>query len=252
MSSYVKGFGNFFMTQRLIASVIFIFLIFTCKNVQENPMNFEVHGIDVSHFQGEIDWPQVKDQGVTFAFVKATEGLYHCDTLFYKNWKSIKRADMIRGAYHFFTPDLDAAQQAQNFLINVNLQNGDLPPVLDMEITDHHDPDALVDDIREWIDIVSTAYNTKPIIYTNLKSYFRFIAGRFDENPVWIARYKDKIPDLGNSKEWSFWQYNEKGKLNGIEDAVDLNAFNGSYQELEEMCLKNIPSTELLELVGSK
>lgn len=254
MNSVVNGTEDFqrFMTQKLVIISFSILFVFACKNQQEKPMNFEVHGIDVSHFQGTVDWPLVKDQGVSFAFVKATEGLFHCDTLFYKNWKSIKQANLLRGAYHFFIPDVDAAQQAQNFLINVTLQNGDLPPVLDMEITDHTDPDAVVESIREWLDIVSTAFNTKPIIYTNLKSYFRFIAGRFDEYPVWIARYKDKIPDLGNSKEWSFWQYNEKGKLNGIEDEVDLNAFNGSFQELQEMCLKNIPSSELLQLVGSK
>lgn len=221
-----------------------------CQNQQHKPLTFEVHGIDVSHFQGEIDWALVRDQGVSFAFIKATEGLSHCDTMFYKNWKGIKQANLKRGAYHFFTPEIDGSQQAQNFLMNVNLQNGDLPPVLDMEITDHANPEVLVQNIQDWIKVVSTAFEAKPIIYTNLKSYFRFIAGRFDEYPVWIARYNDKVPDLGNNKKWSFWQYNNNGTLKGIGQDVDLNAFYGSYAELDSLCLKNIPSTELLELIG--
>ncbi len=237
------------MRIRLFLLLICLVLL-SCQNRNNKPLNFEVHGIDVSHFQGEIDWALVRDQGVSFAFIKATEGLNHCDTMFYKNWKAIKQANIKRGAYHFFSSEIDGVQQAQNFLMNVNLQNGDLPPVLDMEITDHPYPEALVESIQDWIQIVSTAFETKPIIYTNLKAYFRFIAGRFDDYPVWIARYNDKVPDLGNNKKWSFWQYNNNGTLKGIEQDVDLNAFYGSYAELDSLCLKNIPSAELLELIG--
>ena len=236
---------------RIRISLLLIFCVYSaCQNPNNKPLNFEVHGIDVSHFQGEIDWALVRDQGVSFAFINATEGLNHCDTMFYKNWKRIKQANLKRGAYHFFTPEIDGAQQAQNFLMNVNLQNGDLPPLLDMEITEHANPEELVQRIQDWRRVVSTAFEAKPIIYTNLKSYFRFIAGRFDEYPVWIARYNEKVPDLGNNKKWSFWQYDNNGKLKGIDQDVDLNAFQGSFAELDSLCLKNIPAAELLELIG--
>lgn len=229
-----------------------VLLLSACSTFVKKPLAFEIHGIDVSHFQGKVDWPTVKDQGVSFAFIKATEGLEHCDTMFYKNWKALKLADIKRGAYHFFKPELDPALQAQNFMINVSLQNGDLPPVLDMEVTDHADPEELVGRIQVWLDLVSRAFNTRPIIYTNLKAYYRFIAGRFDEYPIWIARYNDKAPDLGNSRMWNFWQYANSGQIQGIKQKVDFNAFNGSYHQLESLCVKDLPSAELMELVRNK
>jgi lysozyme len=234
-------------TPVLLCSLLAIVLS-GCNEPKNKPLAYAVHGIDVSHFQGKVDWDQVKEQGVSFAFIKATEGLNHCDTMFYNNWKSLKLADLKRGAYHFYIPHLDPAEQAENFMMNVSLQNGDLPPVLDMEVTDANDPDELVNNIRIWLTQVSTAYKTRPIIYTNLKAYFRFIAGRFDEYPIWIARYNEKAPELGNNKQWNFWQYANSGKIEGIRQEVDFNAFNGNYRQLDSLCLKDLPDGELLEI----
>ena len=230
----------------------FIFLVLTlfgCQEQNNKPFAYPIHGIDVSHFQGKVDWSRVKEQSISFAFIKATEGLNHCDTTFYTNWKSLKVADLKRGAYHFYIPQLDPALQAENFMMNVSLQNGDLPPVLDMEVTDAKDPEDLVNNIKIWLNKISTAYKTQPIIYTNLKAYFRFIAGRFDEYPIWIARYNEKAPELGNNKKWSFWQYANNGKIDGIKEDVDFDAFNGTNQQLDSMCIKNLPDGEFLELV---
>jgi lysozyme len=213
-----------------------------CRIGKNKPIEYAIHGIDVSHFQGKVDWALVKEQNVLFAFIKATEGLNHCDTMFYVNWKSLKLTDIKRGAYHFFIPHLDPQLQAENFMMNVSLQNGDLPPVLDMEVTDYYDHETLVENIRIWLNQMSKAYKTKPIIYTNLKAYFRFIAGRFDDYPIWIARYSDKAPDLGNNKFWTFWQYANSGKVDGIREEVDFNAFIGNYQQLDSLCLKNLPN----------
>lgn len=229
-----------------------LLLLVACQQFVTKPLAYEIHGIDVSHFQGRVDWPAVKEQGVSFAFIKATEGLEHCDTMFYTHWKALKLADIKRGAYHFFIPQLDPALQAENFLINVSLQNGDLPPVLDMEVTDYPDPEELVERMQVWLGLVSSAYNTKPIIYTNLKAYFRFVAGRFDDYPIWIARYNEKAPDLGNKKSWNFWQYANNGRIKGIKQQVDFNAFNGSHHQLESLCVKNLPSAGLMELIRNK
>ncbi|MEP7323045.1 MAG: GH25 family lysozyme [Saprospiraceae bacterium] len=228
--------------------LLILVLIISCGEHKNKPIAYAIHGIDVSHFQGKVDWEQVKEQNVLFAFIKATEGLDHCDTMFYVNWKSLKLTDIKRGAYHFFIPNLDPKLQAENFMMNVSLQNGDLPPVLDMEVTDYNDPDALVENIRTWLNLMSIAYKTKPILYTNLKAYFRFIAGRFDDYPVWIARYSDRAPDLGNNKDWAFWQYANSGKIEGIREDVDFDAFYGTYQQLDSICLKNLPTSEFLEL----
>ncbi len=220
--------------------------------MMDKPLAYEIHGIDVSRFQGTVDWNQVKDQGVSFAFIKATEGLEHCDPTFYNHWKALKLADIKRGAYHFFNPNLDPYLQAQNFMLNVNMQNGDLPPVLDMEVTDYNEPELLVANIRSWLTTIAKSYHTKPIIYTNLKAYYRFIAGRFDDYPVWIARYNEKAPVLGNNKVWNFWQYDNAGKIKGIREYVDFNAFNGTMQQLESLCIKDLPSAEYIELVRTK
>ncbi len=240
-----------FMIQKVVGFTIVMF-IFGCNNLTDKPMAYEIHGIDVSHFQGKVDWGLVRDQGVSFAFIKATEGLNHCDTMFYNHWKALKLADIKRGAYHFFNPDLDPYLQAQNFMMNVSLKNGDLPPVLDMEVTDFDQPEVLVENIKIWLNMISTSYHTKPIIYTNLKAYYRFIAGRFDDYPIWIARYNDKAPELGNNKTWKFWQYANSGRIRGIKHDVDFNAFNGTYAQLESLCVKNLPSGEYIELVRSK
>ncbi len=229
-----------------------LILIISCNTTLHHPLAFEIHGIDVSHFQGKVDWSQVKAQGVSFAFIKATEGLNHCDTTFYSNWKALKQAELKRGAYHYYLPDIDPALQAQNFMMNVSIHNGDLPPVLDMEITDVDDPETLVKDIKTWMDLIQQAYKSKPIIYTNLKAYYRFIVGRFEDYPIWIARYNDKAPDLGNNRIWNFWQYANNGKIEGIKESVDFNAFNGTHMQLESLCIKNLPSTEYLELMRAK
>jgi len=136
-------------------------------------------------------------------------------------------------------------------MMNVSMQNGDLPPVLDMEVTDYDDPEELVKNVTIWLDIISTAFNTKPIIYTNLKAYYRFIAGRFEDYPIWIARYNDKAPELGNNRQWNFWQYANSGKIEGIRQEVDFNAFNGTYQQLESLCIKNLPSSEYFQRVSA-
>lgn len=231
--------------------VVLILVLLSCSSANDRPMAYEIHGIDVSHFQGKVDWSAVKEQGVSFAFIKATEGVEHCDTLFYSNWKALKLAGVKRGAYHFFRPNLDPSLQAQNFMMNVSMQNGDLPPVLDMEVTDYDDPEELVKNVTIWLEVISTAFNTKPIIYTNLKAYYRFIAGRFEDYPIWIARYNDKAPELGNNRQWNFWQYANSGKIEGIRQEVDFNAFNGTYQQLESLCIKNLPSAEYFDRVSA-
>ena len=93
---------------------------------------YEVHGIDVSHYQAEIDWESVAEQGVQFAFVKASEGMTLIDTLFCDNWAAMKAADIRRGAYHFFRPQTPVYEQAFNFQTAVQIEPGDLPPVLDV------------------------------------------------------------------------------------------------------------------------
>jgi lysozyme len=179
----------------------------------------------------------VKDQGFLCLY-QATEGL-GIVFMFYTHWKALKLAD-IKQTFLF---SLDPALRLKFYDQCEPTERGPAP-VLDMGYG-LPGPEDLVARMQIWLDLVSGAYHTKPIIYTNLKAYFRFVAGRFDDYPIWIARYNEKAPDLGNKKSWNFWQYANNGKIKGIKQQVDFNAFNGSHHQLESLCVKNLPSAGL-------
>lgn len=218
--------------------IVILFLIgisFSCNPTTERMESFAVHGIDVSHYQSHINWPLVAQQNVSFAFVKATEGESLKDSMFQINWAAMKKANIYRGAYHFFRPANSPTKQADHFLKQVRLEPGDLPPVLDVEVMDGVEEDHLISRLKTWLTIVERAYGIRPVIYTNLNFYNRYLDGYFDDYPLWIARYSTQTPQLVSGQEWSFWQYGDRGKLDGINGYVDFNVFHGSYETLTEM-----------------
>ncbi len=209
----------------------------SCNPVTERMEGFGVHGIDVSHYQKRIDWNLVEDQPLDFVFVKATEGLSYKDSLFCRNWTELNNRNLIKGAYHFYYPQLDPVLQAQNFIETVELQKGDLPPVLDFEVVQRQSKKEIVKGLKEWSTEIEEAYDIKPIIYTNLKMYNKYIKGDFDGYKVWIARYNDIAPDMPFNQGWDFWQYGNRGRVEGIEGDVDLNVFHGSLDDLQDYTL---------------
>lgn len=222
---------------RYLIAISIICLILSCNTITERMPHFEVHGIDVSHYQAQINWDTIATQQIDFAFVKATEGEGHIDTIFQHNWSNIKRVGMKRGAYHFFRPRSSVLKQAQNFMNNVKLEVGDLPPVLDVEVADGATDKLVIKSIKTWVEIIEQHYKIRPIIYTNLKFYNRYINDNFSEYLIWIARYNTKTPILQDNRDWAFWQYGDRGQLNGIDGFVDFNVFQGSLLELENLCL---------------
>jgi lysozyme len=218
-----------------------IVLIVSCEEGTRRLADYEVHGIDVSHYQSHIDWAIVAGQALDFAFVKATEGATLADTLFCQNWEQMKQAGLVRGAYHFYRPRIAARTQAENFTSLVELEFGDLPPVLDVEILDGADKIQLITGMRTWLFLVELKYQVKPIIYTNLKFYNKYLAGQFDEYPLWIARYNRREPVLACGRPWDFWQYGNRGRLAGIEGYVDFNVFRGSRSALDSLCTAPLP-----------
>lgn len=217
-------------------TVALLLCIYSCGFETVQMRDFEVHGIDVSHYQAQINWDTISQQNVSFAFVKATEGATHVDTLFCRNWSEMDRVGLKRGAYHFFRPQTSPVAQAQNFIEQVKMNDGDLPPVLDVEVRDDVSKRRLIDAVRTWLIIVETRYDVKPILYTNIKFYNRYLAGHFNEYPVWVARYNNKEPRLAGGREWDFWQYGNKGLIEGIDGFVDFNVFKGNLLELEDFC----------------
>ena len=209
------------------------------------PARFAVHGIDVSRYQGEVDWSDMENftdgkntVKITFAFIKATEGRSVRDPLFESNWDKIAATNIIRGAYHFYVPSRSAVEQADNFISTVTLAPGDLPPALDLEKSPGKQTRAtLRANVKVWLEKVEAHYGVKPIIYTYLDFYEKYLAGdeELESYPVWIARYKHKH-DFG--KPWIFWQHSEKGRIPGITPTVDFNVFNGTLDELKSFCIK--------------
>ncbi len=205
------------------------------------PANYSIHGIDVSHHQSNIDWEEVKamkvmDVQLSFAFIKATEGVSNIDDKFRKNWYNAKDAGLIRGAYHFFICSKNAKEQAKNFIETVQLNPGDMPPVLDIEQVSITSAEQVRQRVKEWLQIVENYYHVKPIIYTYVDFYEKYLSTGFEDYPLWIAHYlaEDK-PRI--QRKWLFWQHNEKGHVNGISTFVDFNVFSGDSADFYNLLI---------------
>jgi lysozyme len=196
-------------------------------------------GIDVSHFQGHVDWPSVKAAGCAFAFAKATEGAGVTDPFFAANWAEMKAAGLARGAYHFYRAGQSASQQAAHFLSTVQFEAGDLPPVLDIEVNDGVTGQALVGGVQTWLDAVEPAAGVAPIIYTNTPFWDAHFPAQFSNYPLWIAHYGPAPSPLPNGwTVWTFWQYSQSLTIAGVGGAADHDYFNGPLTQLQALAVK--------------
>ena len=205
------------------------------------PHGYQVHGIDISHYQGDINWKMLEQtrQGqfpVQFIFMKATEGGDYSDKRFVANFDSAKAHGFIRGAYHFYNPKTDADKQADFFINSVKLEPGDLPPVLDIEKKGKDIP-KLQADLKHWLRRIENHYGVKPIIYASYKFKNRYLNDSvFNSYPYWIAHYY--VDSVQYKGDWKFWQHTDVGTLPGIKEQVDLNIFNGGMEGLETLRIK--------------
>ena len=210
------------------------------KNVV--PAGYSIRGIDVSHHQGKIDWElasraELGGDRISFAIVKATEGERTVDDYFSRNFREARENGLVRGAYHFFVPNKSATLQARNFIRHVNLEPGDLAPVLDIEKQGDLSADALQDSALRWLEIVENYYGVRPIIYTSVKFRKSRLNRRdFNKYPLWIAHYYEDKPSYRG--EWKFWQHTDMGRIPGIKVNVDLNCYNGSMYDLRSLTVQ--------------
>ncbi|MBE6862146.1 MAG: glycosyl hydrolase family 25 [Ruminococcus sp.] len=196
---------------------------------------FPVMGVDVSHYQGEIDWSSLAQQNVKFAFIKATEGSGHVDEYAEKNLKNASETDILLSAYHFFSFDSAGETQAENFISVVDSEAIDMPPVVDIEYyadkrKDKPAKEETAEILRPLLEAMEEHYGEKPIIYTTLPVYYRYIRDGFSDYPLWI-RSVNFEPEF---VDWQFWQYSDKGELYGFsgdEKYIDLNVYKGSEEE---------------------
>lgn len=199
-----------------------------------------VKGVDVSYYQGSIDWNLLKRSGIEFAFIRVSDGTKKVDPRFEENWRKAKNANMIRGAYQFFRPNQDPKEQAKLFLKITDEVGGieyeDLPPVIDIETISNVSNEVAINNIGKWIKYIENNTGKTPIIYTG--PYFwelNNLGSDFKTYPIWVAHYTKKgecplIPDPWN--KWTFWQFTGSGKANGVGTIVDINYYNGSLKDL--------------------
>jgi len=214
---------------------------------------YHVHGIDVSHHQPRIDWDKVcaarlHGAPVSFVFAKCTEGRSKTDETYQRNKKAASQHKIKFGAYHFFVPGVSTQEQAQNFIRHADLCEGDLVPVLDVELIGRLSKQQIIEDVLQWLKIVGRHYDCVPILYTGISFRNRYLNDeRISHYPFWKAHYQNNRVITG--KNWTFCQYTHRGHVDGVKDGkynyVDLNVFRGTPEDLEALTISkkvtNIP-----------
>ncbi len=201
------------------------------------PTGATVPGMDVSKWQGTIDWGRASGD-VDFAFIRVSDGLYYYDNEFARNWSEAKANGVARGVYQFFRPSLDPVDQADLLLNSMGpLEPGDLPPVIDVEVSDGQSASVIIDGVQQWIDRVESETGVKPLIYTSygLWSSLTGDTAQFSDYPLWIANWGVSCPTVPNAwGAWDVWQTSATGSVSGIGGDVDLNVFNGDLAALDD------------------
>ncbi|WP_040676353.1 GH25 family lysozyme [Nitratireductor pacificus] len=197
------------------------------------PQHHAVHGVDVSRWQGDIDWQKLRERGANFAYIKATDGVDHIDPMFKKNWNAAHLAGIRRGAYHFFFWCRTAADQAEWFIRNVPKVKGALPPVLDVEWNHlssckwRPSRAEVLEKMKVFMDRLERHYGQRPIIYTAPDFYADNLKGAFPNHPFWLRAVAQHPSKVYPGRDWVFWQYSGSGLSQGVNGKIDLNVFHG-------------------------
>jgi len=201
------------------------------------PKHFEVHGVDVSRWQANIDWERLRTRGANFAFIKATDGGDHLDPMFRTNWERAKAAGVRRGAYHFFYWCRTAGEQADWFIRNVPRDPDALPPVIDVEWNGESNCKAklsrarVLEKMQVFMDKLERFYGQRPIIYTAPDFYEDNLSGELLNYPFWLRAVAQHPSKVYPGRKWLFWQYSGSGLSHGVEGKIDLNVFHGSEEQ---------------------
>jgi lysozyme len=196
-----------------------------------------VHGVDVSRWQGDIDWEKLRTQGANFAYIKATDGGDHLDPMFKENWRKAKEAGLKRGAYHFFYWCRTAGEQADWFIRNVPREAGALPPVIDVEwngessCSQRVSRERVLEKMQVFMDKLERYYGQRPIIYTAPDFYRDNLDGELLDYPFWLRSVAAHPSTIYRKRKWMFWQYSGSGVSHGVDGRIDLNVFHGSESD---------------------
>lgn len=252
--------GSFLVPVLLLADLVLFCVLNACgvRLADAYPARFAfgadtskytVRGVDVSEYQGEIDWNVLAGQDLDFAYIKATKGSGYKDKKFKINWENAAKTDLEIGAYHLFAFDEPAQEQAENFIGSVPDAYG-LPPAVDVELygkdrDDPPDPEKTIPALAEFLEALEKRYCKKPVIYATKKAYQLYVQGHFRDNPLWI-RDPDKEPVLPDGRGWTFWQHSNEGEMKGYGGEsrfIDLNVFKGTEKEFADFIKYGIRSS---------
>lgn len=199
------------------------------------PHHHEVHGIDVSKWNGDIDWRQVRGAGVAFAFIKATEGKDMLDPRFDEYWRNARAARVPHAPYHFYYFCSTADEQADWFILNVPRDSMHLPPVLDVEWNStsktcryRPSPVTVRAEMKRFMDRIEAHYGKRPIIYTSVDFHRDNLEGHFNDYHFWVRSVAKHPRDIYPERRWAFWQYTSTGVVPGIRGDTDINVFAGT------------------------
>ena len=236
----------------ILVSSVFLIVIDSIKKLSRDQYHsfydnkyshkYAIRGVDISHHNGTINWAQLKNEGIAFAYIKATEGLSHKDRKYKENYSEAKQADIKLGTYHFYTFGLDGVMQAQHFIRQAKVGSRDLIPAIDVE----HSPINKYSNDKNYIEKVVAElvkmehemyehYGMHPIIYTNKDCYKLYIQNRLPDNLIWMSDLHTEPNTKEN--EWVIWQFSHTGNVNGAIGDIDLNYFRYSYREFNELLM---------------
>ncbi|TKC14931.1 glycoside hydrolase family 25 protein [Robertmurraya kyonggiensis] len=232
-----------------IVSILFLGLVITAVFWYQGILipnhfsakNYLIKGVDVSAYQGDIEWSKLQEQGLQFAFIKATEGSSFVDKYFEKNWDEADKTDLRVGAYHFFSYDSEGKTQAQNFIKTVPVNERSLPPVIDVEFYGDKkktppNRQQVEKELQTMVKMLEEAYGKRVLLYTTNEAYDLYIKDSFEQCDIWI-RDVFKVPTLSDERDWTFWQYTDREQLDGYsgkEKFIDVNVFYGNEKKFEE------------------
>lgn len=189
------------------------------------------YGIDVSHYQNNIDWQMAAiDQNVRFAYIKATESSGLVDSHYARNIREARRYGIPAGSYHFFSPSASSMTQLKNFMDNVDPKQQDLIPIVDVEHRGKSSHRDFLGKLKNFLLEVEKVYGVKPIIYTGVNFFNKYLAGEFSDYRFMIARYHvDEPPTLDEDVPIILWQFTSEGSVAGIRGKVDRSCFVNGY-----------------------
>ena len=226
--------------------LVLLLVLTTCKNVPTEAPSEDTSskaptqhllGVDVSQYQGTVDFEKVKAAGVSFAYIKATQGNTWQSPDYKADFEAARAAGLIVGFYHYYMTDDAPQTQFDNFTSHVDLGEGDLPPVVDIEALHKNTRPDLADDLRQFLSMLEGKYGVKPIIYSGVNFANEYLSG-FGNHPLWLAEYGVDQPKTPSGWEsWAFWQYSQSGTVDGVNGPVDLDRFSGTHQQLQALLI---------------